>query len=173
MVEDGPRSSPVNDVTTTEYSQSGYLTKVTNGMGHETRYENHNGRGQPGRIIDANNVITDITYTARGWIDIITQDVNGENAVTDFDYDDVGQLESVTLADGVNMTFEFDDGHRLRATQNGLSERIEYALDAAGNQDYISYWDSQGNEVQSIDYDFDGLSRLWKEIGSYGQQSNV
>ena len=168
---DGPRTD-VADSTVTEYNAQGFMIKSTNALGYITQYQNHNGRGQPGRIIDANGIITDMTYTARGWLDNIAQDVGGLNAVTDLDYDNVGQLTGTTLADGVYLTFEFDDGHRMEATQNSLGERIEYALDAAGNQDLTIYKDGVGTVTQTVDYDFDGLSRLWKAFGSYGQQTH-
>ena len=79
----------------------------------------------------------------------------------------MGQLTGVTLADGVGVTFEYDEGHRMEATQNALGERIEYALDAAGNQDEIFYKDGQSDIVKRINYDFDGLSRLYKAFHGF------
>jgi len=171
MTLDGPRSLPVSDTSVTEYSVLGYMTKFTNAMGHVTEYQNHNGRGQPGRIIDTNNVITDISYTPRGWLKTITRDVGGSDALTVIDYDDVGQRTGITLADGVHLSFEYDGAHRMIAAQNSLGERIEYTLDAEGNQDLVTYKDSGGVVKQTRDSDFDGLSRLSKELGSYGQET--
>jgi YD repeat-containing protein len=60
----------------------------------------------------------------------------------------------------------------LYETENDLGEIIRYELDAAGNRDEILYKQDQSTVVQSVDYDFDGLSRLWKQFGSYGQQTS-
>jgi len=170
LTVDGPRTD-VSDVTVTEYSVQGYLTQTTDALGHVTRYENHNGRGQPRSIVDANGIVTELTYTARGWLDTITQDVGGLNALTDLDYDHVGQLTAATLPDGVHVEFRYDAAHRLYETENALGETIRYELDAAGNRDGILLKDHLNNVVQTVDYDFDGLSRLWKEFGSYGQRT--
>jgi YD repeat-containing protein len=172
MAVNGPRTDGVPDITVTEFSPEGYLVNTTNALGQVTQYLNHNGRGQPGRVIDANNIVTDMTYTARGWLNTITQDVGGLNALTDMDYDNVGQLTGITLPDGVHVEFKFDAAHRLYETGNDLGEVIQYVLDAAGNQDEILYRNAGGNVVQNVEYDFDGLSRVWKEFGSYGQQTD-
>jgi YD repeat-containing protein len=165
---DGPRTD-VTDTTVTEYSAQGYLIKSTNAMGHVTQYQNHNGRGQPRRVIDVNNIITDMTYTARGWLGTLKQDLGGINALTVFEYDNVGQITGITLADGVHLSFEYDNAHRLQATQNGLGQRITFDLDAAGNPRFILYKNQGGTITQSREYDFDGLSRLRQQFGNDGQ----
>ena len=167
---DGPRTD-VTDTTVTEYSAQGYLIKSTNAMGHVTQYQNHNGRGQPRRVIDVNNIITDMTYTARGWLGTLKQDLGGINALTVFEYDNVGQITGITLADGVHLSFEYDNAHRLQATQNGLGQRITFDLDAAGNPRFILYKNQGGAITQSREYDFDGLSRLRQQFGNDGQHT--
>ena len=167
---DGPRTD-VTDTTVTEYSAQGYLIKSTNAMGHVTQYQNHNGRGQPRRVIDVNNIITDMTYTARGWLGTLKQDLEGINALTVFEYDNVGQITGITLADGVHLSFEYDNAHRLQATQNGLGQRITFDLDAAGNPRFILYKNQGGAITQSREYDFDGLSRLRQQFGNDGQHT--
>jgi YD repeat-containing protein len=102
---DGPRLPPVTDITTTYYSRQGYKIRVTNALNQDTEYRFHNGRGQPQEIEDPNGIITSLEYHPRGWLDKITQDVGGRNAVTDLHYDKVGQLTGVTLADGVYTEF--------------------------------------------------------------------
>ena len=167
MTVKGPRA--VDDDTVMEYSVEGYRVKVTNAEGLVTEYLNHNGRGQPGQMIDANGIKTNMEYHPRGWLEKTIQDVDGAAAETVFGYDNVGQLTSVTLADGVQVQFRYDAAHRLYETENDLGEILHYELDAAGNQTEVQYKDDQGTEVQDAQYDFDGLSRLWKEFGSSGQ----
>jgi len=132
---DGPRA--IADITRYEYSSQGYLASITNAVGHKTEYQNHNGRGQPGKIIDPNGRVTTLTYASRGWLDSITEDVGGSNAFTDFTYDAVGQLTRVTLPDATYVDYNYDDAHRLESITNSVGERVEYSLDAAGNPDLI------------------------------------
>lgn len=170
--EFGPRQfavPPVPAVTSYQYSRQRYLTAVTNALGHTTLYQNHNWRGQPRRIVDPNLKITEITYTPRGWIDSIMQDVGGINAKTQFSYDHVGQLKRVTLADNTTFDYQYDAAHKLETITNAVGERIEYTLDAAGNADLISLKGSGGNLIQIVDYEFDELSRLFRELGADGQ----
>ncbi len=169
MTVDGPRG--IADVTLSEYSSQGYLTKVTNAVGHVTQYLDHNGRGQPGQIIDPNGKVTTLTYAPRGWLDSITQDVGGLNALTEFEYDNVGQLMRVTLPDASYFDYTYDDAHRLEGIRNSLGERIEYTLDAGGNPDFISFKDVSSTETNAVDYQFDELGRLFRQFGSYGQQT--
>ncbi len=166
---DGPRS--IADVTLSEYSSQGYLTKVTNAVGHVTQYLDHNGRGQPGKIVDANGKVTTLTYAPRGWLIAITRDVGGLNALTELNYDNVGQLRRVTLPDATYFDYDYDAAHRLEGIRNGLGERIEYTLDAEGNPDFISFKDASNTETSAVDYQFDELGRLFRQFGSYGQQT--
>jgi len=160
---------PVPAVTSYLYSSQRYLIQVSNALGHATLYQNHNWRGQPRRIVDPNQKVTEISYTPRGWIESITQDVGGINSKTQFTYDHVGQLTRVTLADNTTFDYQYDAAHRLEAINNALGERIEYTLDAAGNADLISLKGSSGSLSQVADYEFDELSRLYRVLGSDGQ----
>ncbi|MDX1735642.1 MAG: DUF6531 domain-containing protein, partial [Halioglobus sp.] len=168
---DGPRAGS-DDVHTSYYSAQGFLTRTADGYGQETRYEDHNGRGQPQRMVDANGVVTALTYTPRGWLDSVTRDVGGLDAVTHFAYDKVGQLTGVTSADGVQLSFEYDAAHRMSARQNALGERIEYSLDAAGKRTAVAYKRADGTTSRSLGQAFDGLGRIWKRFGANGQQTD-
>ncbi len=116
-------------------------------------------------------MISDLTYTPRGWLDTITQDVGGSNALTDLAYDAVGQLTRVTLPDASYFDYNYDDAHRLEGITNSLGERVEYTLDAAGNPEFISFRDASNTETQTVDYQFDELGRLFRMFGSYGQET--
>ncbi|NQX88422.1 MAG: RHS repeat protein [Halioglobus sp.] len=130
-VEDGPRKD-VKDITTYEYSTGGNLIRVSNPLGRTVRYHDHNGRGQPGRVVDANGRETLLTYTARGFLDTIVRDRGGTNAWTDLDYDNVGNLTRITRAGGSFLAFSYDAAHRLSAVENRLGERIEIERNKAG-----------------------------------------
>lgn len=48
------------------YDTSGNLTGITNALGHQVTWSGYNGRGQPGRMLDANGVATDYVYGSNG-----------------------------------------------------------------------------------------------------------
>ena len=119
LVVDGPRTD-VADETVYDYSAQGYLLTATNALGHVTHYEQHNGRGQPRRVVDQNGQVILLTYTSRGWLDSVTLDAEGDSAVTHFSYDGVGQLVSITGPDMELFHFEYDAAHRMWRVTNGL-----------------------------------------------------
>jgi len=57
---DGPLPGTRDTVTYT-YTELGYLSSVTNELGHVTTVTAWNGRGQPATVVDPNGVTTHIT----------------------------------------------------------------------------------------------------------------
>lgn len=167
--EDGPRTD-VADIAVTEFSGLGFTTKITNAVGQVTEYRGHNGRGQPGKVIDINGVETDLEYHPRGWLLRIARDAGGSRAITEFHYDDVGQLVELVQPNDARLSYEFDVAHRLVAVEDILGERIEYVLDAAGNGDRILYIERNGEVYQGSDYEYDELSRPYQKKGTHGQE---
>lgn len=162
-------TGPLGHSTSYDYSVEGFLTRMTNALNQITHYQDHNGRGQPGKTIDPNGIETLLTYTPRGWLDTMLQDSGGLNALTDLDYDAVGQLQKVTLPDATFLNFDYDAAHRLWGIENNAGERIEYQLDAAGNPEKQLVKSDTGSVERIVDYVFDALSRLHQLKGSYSQ----
>jgi YD repeat-containing protein len=126
---DGPRTD-VPDVTTYGYAPNGDLTTITNALGHVTEITARDARGYPTAIRDPNGVVTALAYDARGRLTAQTVQSSQGDATTTFDYDPAGQLVAITLPDGSQLHYEYDDAQRLTAIENGLGERIELTLDA-------------------------------------------
>ena len=171
LLIDGPRTD-VPDITRFEYSPQGFLASVTNAAGHLTRYVEHNGRGQPGRMIGPNGVETRFQWSARGWL-LSTEVENGAaDAVTRYTYDATGNLVEVSLPGGRRLSYIYDAAHRLEQVIDGLGNRITYNRDAAGNVTLETVEDSAGLVRRSVEYQHDELSRL-KLLASpaYGDRS--
>ena len=168
LVVDGPRTD-VADQTVYAYSAQGYLLTATNALGYATRYEQHNGRGQPRRVMDQNGQVILLTYTPRGWLDSMTLDAEGDRAVTHLSYDGVGQLVSIAGPDNELFHFEYDAAHRLWRVTNGLGERVELDLDEAGNTRRRDTRDSAGVLEQRQTLIHDALDRLHRIEGENGQ----
>ena len=180
----GPRDDlAVDDITTTDYDRAGNVTRVSNALGHTIVMSDYNGRGQVGKIVDANNVTTQLQYDPRGWLLSYTVKhpvFEDFNATTAFEYDAIGQLVKVTMPDDSFIGYEYDVSKRLVAIYNALGERIEYSLNAAGGQ--VTETICSGNlsnqaagcEIQRVQTRvFDGLKRLRKSLNSSGQARRI
>lgn len=172
MTVDGPRTS-VNDVVVTLYTAQGYLDKKANALGHEIEVTSHDGAGRPLTLIDANGVLTTLTYLARGWLNSITIENGVSDAVTTIGYDNAGQITDVTLPNGVNLHYDYDSAHRLYQITDGDGNSLLYTLDNAGNITKEEVFDSGSVLQRSVDNVFDELNRLRNTIGATDSQENL
>ncbi len=164
---DGPRTD-VQDITTYSYypdddpdlGRRGQLWQTTNALGHITEIQAYDLHGHPTRVRDPNNLITDYTYTARGWLN--TRSAAGR--LTSYTYDPAGQLTRVALPNGASLEYTYDAAHRLTGIRNAWNERIQYQLDAQGNILTETVFDAQGMQSRKLDRQYDALGRLWKDI---------
>ncbi|WP_460227954.1 RHS repeat domain-containing protein, partial [Aurantivibrio infirmus] len=96
---DGPRTD-VNDITTMAYDSNGNVSSVTNALGHVQQYTAYDASGRVLQMIDANGIVSDFTYTTRGWLNTATLRApvgsNGSDKLLQYGYDAVGQLTSMT-----------------------------------------------------------------------------
>lgn len=159
---DGPRTD-VSDVTTFAYdltdsatSQHGDLKSITDALGHVTTYAAYDGAGRVTRLIDANGVTTDLTYTPRGWL--ASRSVGG--ATTALTYTPYGAVASITDPDNVTTTFIYDAAHRLTDVTDALGNRIHYTLDAAGNKTGEQTLASTGAVMRSLSHSYNALGQL-------------
>lgn len=159
----GPRTD-VGDVTKYAYDGQGNLVTVTNAAGQVTTLSHYDANGRVGRIADPNGLITDLTYSPRGWL--TSKSVGGE--VTNYGYDGVGQLTQVASPDGSTLAYTYDDAHRLIKVEDGAGNKIIYTLDLRGNRLSEKITDPNGALVRETTRVFDTLSRLQKITG--GQQ---
>lgn len=167
---DGPRTN-VSDVTTLEYTTSGYLSKATNAVGHITLYQNHNARGLPEKIIDPNGVVTLLDYNGRGWLETLSVQAAGGSLVTSFTYNANGDITQILQPGGALLNYEYDTANRLTAISNNLSERIEYTLNDAGDRTQTSIKNASSTIVSTHQQVFDELSRVINDQGANGQDT--
>ncbi len=175
LTQDGPRTDVV-DVTTYTYDTFGNRSSITNAFGHTTQLLDYNGRGQPARVIDANGTETVLTYHVRGWLISVTvvdpSGVAALNSVTNYTYDNVGQLIEITQPNGVVLTYTYDAARRLTQISNSLGESINYTLDNAGNRTSETIQTSTGTITYTVNRAFDELSRVMDIIGAENQTTH-
>jgi YD repeat-containing protein len=128
----GPLSGTGDTVTYT-YDANGFLSTVTDELGHVTQITSVNGRGQPLTILDMNGVETDLAYDAHGRLTSITRVPGANQAVTSLTYDAIGEITQISLPTGGTLSYSYSNARRLTAVQDSAGNRIEYAYDTAGN----------------------------------------
>jgi YD repeat-containing protein len=160
----GPRKDVV-DITSYSYDVRGNLETVTNALGQVTRYANYDGNGRVGQVIAPNGLITDVLYNSRGLVSSQTTTDGTEIETTRFDYDGVGQLTKVTLADGSFLSYTYDPAHRLTNVSDSVGNSVTYTLDYVGNRIAEQTTGQDGVLVRKISRVFDNLDNLIQVTG--------
>jgi RHS repeat-associated protein len=178
---DGPRTD-VSDLTSYSYYQTtdvtgcstlgeachyvGDLQSVTNALGQITQYLSYDKNGRVTRVEDANGILTDTTYSPRGWM--LSRAVGGgacyrgcgQMAATEFEYDNVGNLKKVTQPDGDFLIYGYDTAHRLTDITDNFGNNIHYVLDNANDRLNESIYDPAGLLRYSLSHDYNQMGWL-------------
>lgn len=178
---DGPRTD-VNDTLTYVWYETadelgcatlgspchrpGDLASVTDGAGLVTTYASYDKAGRPTRIRAPNGVLTDYTYTPRGWLLTKTVRANAagepsaDDSIATIGYNPDGTVHQITDPDGVVTTFTYDAAHRLTDVTDGLGHRYHYTLDAAGNRLKEEVFDTSNALERATSRTFNALGQL-------------
>ncbi|HFL6161387.1 TPA: DUF6531 domain-containing protein [Stenotrophomonas maltophilia] len=160
---DGPL--PQDDVTST-FNNQGDLTSTTNALGHTISYSNFNGLGLPGRIVNANGGVRELTYDGRGRV-VSDRTSSGTGwATTAIGYTSAGDIASLTQPDGVTVRYGYDAGRRLthevRSLGDGTWAWTRHSYNNASNR--------TRTEVSQTDYPIDtAVKGMIDEITHDGQ----
>ncbi len=165
---DGPLAG-TGDTVTYAYNVNGYVSSITDELGHVTQVNSINGRGQPTEVEDPNGLITQMAYSPRGWLTSITVNPGVEQAVTSFVHDAIGQITTLSRADGSALTFAYDNARRLVSITNTAGEKIEYTHDDMGGVTRRVVKNSGGTIEFDQQHTFDELGRFLSHIGASTQ----
>ena len=160
----GPRTD-VADVTTYAYDGQRNLSSITNAAGHVMSLSSYDANGRVGQITDQNGVVTNLSYTPRGWLKQRSTVGDGITETTIYDYDNAGQMTKVTLPDNSSINYTYDDAHRLTRINDNLGNSINYTLDNMGNRINETVTDTSGNLTRQVSRIYNSLNRLQKVIG--------
>ncbi len=173
---DGPRTDVVDTVTYAYYPvddagcatsgacgfRKGDLRSITNALGQTVETLAYDAFGRPLSVKDANGVVTDYTYHARGWPTSIT--VRGasmaENRVTQLSYWPTGQVQQITEPDGSSVSYVYDAALRLTDIEDNVGNTIHYTLDNAGNRLKEDTLDAGGTLRRTLARTFNTLGQL-------------
>jgi RHS repeat-associated protein len=123
--------------TVTSYDQAGNLVSVTNPLGHQVRWEGHNGRGQPNVMIDPNGVRTVYGYDPSG--NLISETTNGSAPwgltwlTTTYKHDSDRRLTIATYASGQVQRFTYSGADRVTGVGNALNQWVQFPRDVSQN----------------------------------------
>jgi YD repeat-containing protein len=161
----GPRTD-VSDITRYAYDSMGNLSTITNAAGQVTTLSNYDANGLVGHIATPGGMVTDMGYTARGWLSSQTVTAGERSETTSYIYDGVGQLKQVTLPDASIVSYTYDDAHRLVAISDTLGNSIRYTLDLTGNRIAEQVSDASGALSRRVARVYSELNRLQQQTGS-------
>ncbi len=178
----GPRTD-ANSVTTYSYYLSddptcastpqgtcshrkGDLWTTTNALGQVTETLAYDGAGRVLSVKDPNGIITDYTYTARGWLASKTVRGDGTSAnpsrSTRIEYWPTGLVSFVYQPDNSFTAFTYDAAHRLTDVYDNAGNKVHYTLDNAGNRTKEDTSDPNGTLTRT-------LSRVYNQLGQLQQ----
>ncbi len=172
---DGPLPGP-GDTIYYDYD-NGYLSQVTNALGHATVVVSVNGRGQPTEVLYPNGVAMAVSYDDLGRPISKTYDLGPDQAVTTLEYDEVGNITESTRPDGSHRAYAYDDAGRTTTVTNNLGDKTEYSYDGTRDVTQIDVKSASGLIVKTHGIVYDELSRVLRIIGgglqetSYGYDS--
>ena len=162
---------------TTCLYRKGDLWKITNALGQVTETLKYDGAGRPLSVIDPNGLVTDYTYTLRGWLK--TAALRGTDNATDTDdrittlnYKAYGAVSRVRLPGASDAVFVYDAGHRLTRITDNQGYELRYTLNAAGDRVGEKVQDAFGNTIyRSLTRIFDNLGRLQRQTDAYDRHT--
>jgi RHS repeat-associated protein len=171
--EDGPRDDVVDITKLTYYEAAeaypGQLKTVTNAAGHTTTFLTYDALGNPLDVKEPNGVIIELRYDPRYRLHTITR--NG--LLTQLDYDDVGQLETLTLPSKRSATYVYDNARRLTDIKLNDGARIHYTPDSEGNVKRSDVYDANNKIVMTHSATFDDLRQVATLTNGHKKTSTV
>lgn len=146
------------------------LKEILDAAGHRIDFTDYNAHGQPLTIYDYNNQLTtNLTYDAR--LRLKSKEVGGE--LTQYTYNNVGQLTLIHPPDGADIGYVYDDAHRLTKITDHAGNAIVYTLDLKGNriaEKICAYTDPTcATPLQSKTRNYNYINQLYQEIGALGE----
>jgi len=162
---DGPRTD-VTDITTLNYDVLGNLTDIDNALGHTTTITSRDASGRPTGLLDANGLLTSLTYDARGRLD--TQTIGGTRLL-DIDYDAAGNVRRITQPDGSFIDYGYDTAQRLTSIADSFGNQIVYTLNALGDRTAERVYGPTSTLRRQIDRVYNSLGQLTAVIGAAAQ----
>jgi YD repeat-containing protein len=162
---DGPLPG-TGDTMTFGYDAQGYLTSITNEVGHVTTVTARDWRGAPLTIEDENGIDTLFTYDIRGRPTSVTINSGPDQSVYAMTYDAVGNLSRLTLPEGGWLDYAYDAASRLTGVENDRGETQTFAVNALGQPVSQTIRDASPSITFQQTQAYDELGRIRQMVGA-------
>ena len=185
---DGPRPGAIDIVTLSYYGTTdttgcanttgncyrrGDRKQITNALNQSIGFLRYDAAGRLAKLRDANNVVAEMRYHPRGWLqqqavrgpdDMVTTD----DQITDYEVDPRGNLTKLITPDGNYVDMEYDNRNRLTKITTQGGQRLVYTYDSKGHrQTEKAYTGADGSTLSRLQtFVVDLLGRLTQAQGS-------
>lgn len=178
--------------TSYSYDSSGNLIQIKNALGQSISYSNYDNLGNVGKIIDANGLITELIYDARGRIVNEKQTLDSNQVrTTSYQYGAFGATQ--INRNGSIETIHYNNNGTIARITHGIGGQVlssqEYTYSNLGkllgttfkdggsvrysknNQHNQLGWETAdlGNNGQNQRYEYDANGNVTKETDSLGK----
>ncbi|MCU7370607.1 hypothetical protein PEC18_06875 [Paucibacter sp. O1-1] len=176
-------TDPLNHSTVMSSDRSGRPLATTDPLGY-TSSSQSNGIGQTTLVEDAIGGKTALVYDEGARLKSVTNPRG--HAIASYGYDLYGRLSTRTDAAGQSDTYHYDSAGRIERSVDRKGQATRYSYDASGRVSTIELpdrsrsisYDGAGRVVSveesgsRVDYEYDMVDRLTKEVQTHGATSH-
>ncbi|NOT88643.1 MAG: RHS repeat protein [Lysobacter sp.] len=157
--------------------RKGDLWKITNALGQVTEILAYSDAGQPTVVADANGVVSNLEYDARGRLTARKRrgtngSVETDDQITGIEYWPTGLVKKMNMPGGSFVSFVYDDAHRLTGIADNAGNSITYTLNAASRRIKEDTKDSTGTLQRTLSRIYNTLDQLQTVTDAYGRISS-
>lgn len=129
-------TNPLNQIVgTAEYDGSGNMTKLTDGLGHNTLFGSYNQFNEPSSITDRMGVATTLAYDGSGNLTSISTPLDGtQTRLTQLNYDPAhpGDVTAVTDPNNKTWVAHYDTWGNLDALTDPTGNKTTWSYNSSG-----------------------------------------
>ncbi|HJU39519.1 MAG TPA: RHS repeat-associated core domain-containing protein, partial [Tahibacter sp.] len=175
LTEDGPRTDVADVVTYTYDAATGNRATMTDAAGNERRFTRYDDSGRLLEVIDANGLVTEYRYDARGRRTHVIDKKNAADAgeTLHFGLGADGRLERLTFADSSFVDFGYDDARRLTDITDSAGNTTHYTLDGTANIVQEETKDPVGTLARTLHRVVDRVGRIEREYGAVAAEATT
>lgn len=155
--------------------RKGDLSAEVDPLGRRTTYLEYDANGRAVQVRGIDGLVVEQLYDASGRV--LTETVKGDSAANDrirlYEYSSTGKTTRVVQPDGIWIKMQYDGADRLVAVEDSVGNRVNYVLDAAGNQLREEVRDGSGALKTFIDRTFDTSGRMTTVAGAVGDVTQL
>jgi RHS repeat-associated protein len=144
-------TDPLGHETKFAYDKNGNVESVTDALGHTTKYT-YNADDEQTKVERANGTTTEVAYDGMGEVKSRT---DGNGYTTKFEHDALEQLTETIDPLERKTIRKYDAAGNLKETEDALGRAVAYSYDAANRLKEVNYSEEATHDV-TYKYDKDG-----------------